>query len=247
MTAFVKSGEARCGSLAIQYRYAAGSPRPANIATTGGHRTTTSRSPRPAGPRALAPIRLETTVERMIVTSVMMISLALRAITICSIPKNAALATGCSACAARQDDGGYRAKQNRSIESQRPTVDVFEIQLHPLFKRKIAATGDLPQTSYAGLHAKAPLLPGQFHSHRIAHRQRARADDAHVAEQHVDELRQLIHAGLAQPTTDARDARIFANLENRAGLFVQVLEFFLACFSVAEHGAKLQHAKPSLV
>src|SRR5712691_6425579 len=85
MTAFVKSGEARCGSFAIQYRYAAGSPRPANIATTGGHRTTTSRSPRPAGPNALAPIRLETTVERMIVTSVMMISLALRAITIYSI------------------------------------------------------------------------------------------------------------------------------------------------------------------
>src|SRR6266851_2087888 len=216
MTAFVKSGEARCGSLAIQYRYAAGSPRPANIATTGGQRTTTSRSPRPAGPRARAPIRLETTVDRMIVTSVMMISLALRAITSYSIPKNVELATECSACAARQDDGGYGAKQNRSIESQRPTVDVFEIQLHPLFKRKVAATGNLPQASYAGLHTKAPFLPRQFHSHRIAHRQRARADNAHVAEQHVDQLRQLIDAGLAQPTTGARDPRIVADLENRA-------------------------------
>src|SRR5712692_1167564 len=213
MTAFVKSGEARCGSLAIQYRYAAGSPRPANIATTGGQRTTTSRSPRPAGPRARAPIRLETTVDRMIVTSVMMISLALRAITSYSIPKNVELATECSACAARQDDGGYGAKQNRSIESQRPTVDVFEIQLHPLFKRKVAATGNLPQASYAGLHTKAPFLPRQFHSHRIAHRQRARADNAHVAEQHVDQLRQLIDAGLAQPTTGARDPRIVGILK----------------------------------
>src|SRR5258708_27959773 len=55
------------------------------MATPGGHRTTTSKSPRPAGPNARAPRRLETIVESRIVTSVMRINLALRAITIYSI------------------------------------------------------------------------------------------------------------------------------------------------------------------
>src|SRR5260221_13268247 len=40
----------------------------------------TSKSPRPAGPSALAPIRLETTLASRIVTSAISISLALRTI-----------------------------------------------------------------------------------------------------------------------------------------------------------------------
>src|SRR2546430_14455111 len=81
MTALENSRETRSGSFAIQYLYAIGSPSPAIIAITGGHNTTTSRSPRPAGPRARAPTRLEIIVDRRIVESVMKMSLALRAIT----------------------------------------------------------------------------------------------------------------------------------------------------------------------
>jgi hypothetical protein len=51
------------------------------MAITGGHNTTMSKSPRPAGPSARAPTRLEIIVATMMLASVMKISLALRAIT----------------------------------------------------------------------------------------------------------------------------------------------------------------------
>src|SRR5205807_1473528 len=82
MTALEKSRETRSGSFAIQYLYAVGSPSPASMAMTGGHRTTTRRSPRPAGPSARAPTRLEIIVDSSIVESVMKMSFALRAITV---------------------------------------------------------------------------------------------------------------------------------------------------------------------
>src|SRR6266404_1773492 len=247
MTAFVKSGEARCGSLAIQYRYAAGSPRPANIATTGGQRTTTSKSPRPAGPNARAPSRLETTVESKIVASVMRISLALRAITIYSILQIRRRRLPGSACAARQYDRGNGAQQNRSVQAERPVIDILQIQLHPLFKGEITATRNLPQTGESGLHAKASFLPRFFHAEGIAQRQRPWAHDAHVAQQHIDELRQLVHAGLPQPAPYAGDPRILAHLKNRPGLFVEVFELLHSAFGVRGHGAELNHAKTPLV
>ena len=37
----------------------------------------------------------------------------------------------------------------------------------------------------------------------LVHRQRARADQAHLAAQHVEELRQLVEAELAQELADA--------------------------------------------
>src|SRR5437870_2425472 len=59
--------------------------------------------------------------------------------------------------ASRHYDGGDGANQNRSIEAQRPVIDVIQIQLHPLLERKVAASGDLPQTGQPRLYAKAPL------------------------------------------------------------------------------------------
>ena len=76
-------------------------------------------------------------------------------------------------------------------------IDIFEIELHPLLKRKIAAPGNLPQACQARLNAEASFLPRYFHAHRIAYRQRPWADDTHVTQQNVNELRQLIDAGLA--------------------------------------------------
>src|SRR5437588_4287909 len=144
MTALEKSRETRSGSFAIQYLYAVGSPSPASMAMTGGHRTTTRRSPRPAGPNARAPTRLEIIVDRSIVESVMKMSFALRAITVYSLKLRSGRA-GLTR-AAREHDRGYSAQQDRCVESQRPVIDVFEVELHPLFKREVAASRYLPET-----------------------------------------------------------------------------------------------------
>ena len=43
--------------------------------------------------------------------------------------------------------------------SQRPTVNVFQVEFHPLFKRKMATARYLPETSQPRLNTEAPLLP----------------------------------------------------------------------------------------
>ena len=44
----------------------------------------------------------------------------------------------------------------------------------------------------------------------LAGQRRARADDTHVAAQHVPELRKLVEEKLAEHGADTRDARVFA-------------------------------------
>ena len=64
---------------------------------------------------------------------------------------------------------------------------------------------------------------------------RARPDQGHLAAQHVDQLRQLVQAGAAQPASDRGDPRVVgARLhEPRAG--------------VVAHGAELQQLEHIVV
>ncbi len=60
-----------------------------------------------------------------------------------------------------------------------------------------------------------------------------RPDEAHVAEQHVEQLRQLVEAGGAQPAAGRRDARV--------ALFE--VEAVAHRDGVGDHGAELEDAK----
>src|SRR5947207_15592557 len=121
-----------------------------------------------------------------------------------------------SACAARRNNCGDRAKQDRGVKFQRPLIDVVQIELHPLFERQVAAAGYLPQTSEARLDAETSFLPGDFHAQSVANRKRPRTDNAHFAEQNVDKLWQFIDARFAQQPTGACDARVILDLKDRA-------------------------------
>ena len=68
-------------------------------------------------------------------------------------------------------------------------------------------------------------MPGVRSSRRLAQPviwldswidERTRADEAHLALQHVPELRQLVDARGAQEAAHARDARVVLDLEERA-------------------------------
>ena len=72
-----------------------------------------------------------------------------------------------------------------------------------------------------------PVMPGVRCSRRrcqpcdlrvLVDDQRPRPDQAHLAAQHVDELRQLVERRRAQEPPDARDARIVGDLEEPVGL-----------------------------
>ena len=76
-----------------------------------------------------------------------------------------------------------------------------------------------------GLHREAPALGGGLELLDLVHRQRPRADEAHLAAEDVPELRQLIERGFPQESADRRDARILVHLENRPSIW------FIRCSS----------------
>src|SRR5215813_2580631 len=148
--------------------------------------------------------------------------------------------------ATRENDCRNGPQHNRHVETQRPAIDVLQIQMHPLLEGKIAAAGNLPEASQPGLHTEATLLPGLFHPNRIANRQRARANDAHIAQQDIDQLRQLIDARAPQPLPDSSNSRVVLDFEDRPTLLVQVLDVLHARFGIDTHRPEFEHAKTPL-
>src|SRR5690606_41239619 len=69
---------------------------------------------------------------------------------------------------------------------------------------------------------------------------RTGTDRAHVAKHHVDQVGQLVEAGLAQRATDRRHARVVLDLEiDRVGaVLVQVAQGLLERLGVDHHGAE---------
>src|SRR5580704_18896085 len=88
---------------------------------------------------------------------------------------------------------------------------------------------------------------------------RARPDQAHLAANHVDELRQLIDTEAAQPAPDGRDALVPIELEyrlavlswtRRAGAGANPLADELPMHQVigfGPHGAELEHLERTAV
>ena len=101
-----------------------------------------------------------------------------------------------------------------------------------LFEGNGASAVDLPQAGNARADTKATALPILVESLVVAHGKRARTDQAHVAFQHIEELRQLIDAHFPQELPDTSNARIILELEHRATGLVEVLNFVDLSFCV---------------
>src|SRR5258708_39469880 len=99
--------------------------------------------------------------------------------------------------------------------------DVLHIEVHPILKSDLVPAAHLPQAGEAGANRQAPTLPRLVLCY-LSGQGRPRTDDAHLAAQHVDELRELVDAELADEATHRRDARVFLDLEDRAILLVFV-------------------------
>src|SRR3954451_18837644 len=112
-----------------------------------------------------------------------------------------------------------RLQQNHEIEQHRPVLNVIEVELDAfldlLFVVDLAAPAvDLGPAGDAGLHP----VPGEIAVDGFVeqaalqlalHRMWTRPDQREIAgEHHVEELRQLVEAGLADEAADAGDARV---------------------------------------
>ena len=84
-------------------------------------------------------------------------------------------------------------------------------------------------------YAEAAAVPVLVESIVIPNRKRPGAHQAHVAPEHIEELRQLINARLSQELSDGGNPRVILDLENRSTHLVQMLQ----------SGFSFLHQKPS--
>ena len=108
-----------------------------------------------------------------------------------------------------QDAAGHRRRRARAarpgtvreqdlhVEPERAAAHVLEVERDHLLERQLRAAADLPQAGDARLdgEAREPVLGVALD---LVLDRRARADQRHVAAQHVPQLRQLVEARAAQ-------------------------------------------------
>src|SRR6266542_4450952 len=104
------------------------------------------------------------------------------------------------------------------------------------------AAGHLPQAGHARPDPQA-VARRWFPEIDLIGWQRSGADQAHIATQHVEQLRQLVEVPAPQPAAHARDARVVAQLEDRPVRLVQLPERGQAVLRVHRHGAELVHGE----
>ena len=121
----------------------------------------------------------------------------------------------------------------------RPALQVEEVEPHEVVEVELRAARHLPQAGDPGQHEVALLVP-LLELVEVALRERPRADQRHLAGDHVEQLRQLVERVAAQEAADARQPRVVADLEQRAGGLVDRLEVGLHLVGVAAHGPELQ-------
>src|SRR5262245_40637888 len=94
-----------------------------------------------------------------------------------------------AAFAAEYDDHG--AQHDIEVEEQALVLHVHEVALEPLGKRGVAAAGDLLESGDPGFRLEPPQLPHVVPMHH-AKLFGPGSHDAHLATQHVPELRDLV-------------------------------------------------------
>src|SRR5258708_40080085 len=77
-------------------------------------------------------------------------------------------------------------RQNLQIEPQRPFIQIFQIEFHPLLESDRTATLHLPQAGNPGSHTESPPMPVLREPVDVPYRQWPRANQAHVTLQHIE-------------------------------------------------------------
>ena len=111
-------------------------------------------------------------------------------------------------------------------------VDVPDVEFDALGPRQAGPAVDLRPAGDAGRDVETPRLMGRVLVDLIAQR-RPGADEAHLADEDVPELRQLVDRRLAQQLTDLQDARV-------AGVDGEARALRLG---VHDHRAQLEHVE----
>ena len=104
-----------------------------------------------------------------------------------------------------RDDAGAGDDHGAQVEPHRAVGDPFEVVGELLGHRRLVAAPHLREAGQAGSHDEPLPVRGQVVGElgEEARPDRARADERHVAAQHVPELRDLVELRRLQPAADA--------------------------------------------
>src|SRR5688572_4641888 len=105
---------------------------------------------------------------------------------------------------ARQHHGDGAGKDGE-VQGRAPTVRIAEVELDPLLIAAGAAPAHLPEAGDAGGHAEATELVLFRELVEVARQHGPRADQAHVPDEDVHELRELVEAEAPQEPSRRRD------------------------------------------
>ena len=140
------------------------------------------------------------------------------------------------------DDGTDSAEKQHDVSQHGPVLHIADVQRLGFFLTQVGSARHLPRTGNTRLHQHTSGIRLVVLCHFLGQR-RARAHHAHVALEHVQELRELVDGVLADELPDLGDARIVLHLEHGACDLVLLLELGEALVGVLVHGAKLPHTK----
>ena len=127
-----------------------------------------------------------------------------------------------------------RERHDLQVRDGATLGDVLEITSNHAVEVGVVAIGHLPPAGDPGLDGQA--LQVEFRVLRdLVGQRRARADDGHLTQEHVEELRELVDGVLADEPADLGDARVVLHLEHGAGDLVLPLELGEALVGIFVH------------
>ena len=105
------------------------------------------------------------------------------------------------------DDFVEGGEEDAEVEPGGVAADVAEVQADALAEGEVVSPADLREPGETGAHGLAEAARVLCKGGHLLRHPGARADEAHVAEQDVEKLRQLIQRGGAQQAAYPRGAR----------------------------------------
>ena len=140
----------------------------------------------------------------------------------------------------RSQDGFHREEKDEQVERDREVLHVEEIVLkllHRILDAGAVGVAHLRPPGHAGPHAVAKTVKRNRPTEALDELRtlRTRTNQAHVADEHVPQLRQFVEPGASEEATDGRDAPVVGRSPHGAGVR----------FGVGAHRAELvNHERP---
>src|SRR5262249_33754954 len=149
---------------------------------------------------------------------------------------------------ARAQHRGNGLRDDRNLARPRPAFEILAIVLDALVVARAGAAADLPQPCDPRADQQIITAIAAV-AIKLRARDRTRADEAHVAAQHVEQLRQLVEARLAQERANLGYPRINAQLLTLAPLrrriWIRRENVGETLLAVDRHRAKLEALEAS--